>query len=181
MVNSFVEYRIWPPKDGCNSAQLHECRMLPGPQHRAIRYTESKMPSRLLAFVLACVVIGAPLGREVCGVFCTDQATRSIGPAAPDAHHHSSAVASHASHDHHRPDDPSAPAGVAGLRSVSHECARLEAVVIGLRDLSWGSSVADGVTVARITAIPVRAVLSSDLDGRHGPPVPSRSTSPLRI
>jgi len=123
------------------------------------------MAHRLLAFALACCVIGTPLAGQVCGVLCAS--TTGSSRAVHQHHHHS--------------DVQSPPAGGADLRPVSHECAQLDGVVTDTREVSRTAGIAAAVTVARIAPSLAGALPSFAPDSRHGPPVPIRSASPLRI
>src|SRR5438094_5949129 len=99
------------------------------------------MARRLLAFVLAFIVFGAPLAGDVCRVLCAEQAVPSTPATGHAAHHHHSA----------------APAtGRAALRSV-HECDQPVAVISEFRELSRTPVVGASITVARIAPILTRA------------------------
>jgi hypothetical protein len=137
------------------------------------------MVRRLLAFALALVVIGAPLAGDACGAFCAAHAIDPI-PVSP---HDASVGVSPASHHHHAefPPVPAPATGDAALRTVSHECAQVDAVVAESRELTRAPIVGAATGVVRLTPVLARALTPSDVDGRHGPPAPIRSISPLRI
>jgi hypothetical protein len=64
---------------------------------------------------------------------------------------------------------------------LPHGCGHLEAIVTESRELTRAPIVKAVVTMARITPLLVHALPASEMAGRHGPPTPIGSTSPLRI
>ena len=140
------------------------------------------MARRLLAFALAFVVIGGPLAGDVCEAFCAEHAGHSIDATVPASHHHhSNETVTQPSHHHHS-DAGAAPASRrAEFMPLPHRCGHLEAIVTESRELTPAPMVQAVVTMARITPLLVHVSPPSELDSRHGPPTPIRSTSPLRI
>ena len=67
------------------------------------------------------------------------------------------------------------------LVALWHGCGHLEAIVSESRELTRAPLANAVVTVARITPLLVKVLPTSQMDSRHGPPIPIRSTSPLRI
>jgi hypothetical protein len=120
----------------------------------------------LLGFALTFVVIAAPLADGVCEAVCATHA----------AHHHPE---SQPSHHHHHAEAPGAQATQsAGLTLLPHHCGCLDGVVAELTGPHIVKAV--GMT-SRITPLLVRVSPTFETAGRHGPPTPTRSTSPLRI
>jgi len=138
------------------------------------------MIRRALAFALAFVVIGAPLAGDLCRVFCAQHAGHSIDPTVPLSGDYS-AAASHAAHQHHSGAPPAPATGSVALRLVSHECDQPVAVIGESRELSRTPVMGAAAIVARITPTLTHVLPPSDVDGRHGPPDPIRSASPLQI
>ncbi len=137
------------------------------------------MARRLLAFALAFVVIGGPLAGDVCEAVCAEHAGHSTGSSVPGSHHHH--PESQPSRHHHS-EAPSAPASQsAGVAPVPHPCGHLGAVVTEFRELTRPQIVKAVVLMAGITPLIVHVSPTSETDSRHGPPTPTRSTSPLRI
>ena len=64
---------------------------------------------------------------------------------------------------------------------LSHGCGHLEAIVTESRELTQAPIANAVVTMARVTPLLVHVLPASEMDSRHGPPTPIRSTSPLRI
>jgi hypothetical protein len=127
------------------------------------------MPRRLLAFALAFVVIGGPLASDVCAAVCAEHAGHSSDSTVPASHHHHS-------------DAAAAPATQsASLMALPHGCGQLEGIVSESRELTRAPLATAVVTVARITPLLVKVLPTSQMDSRHGPPIPIRPTSPLRI
>jgi hypothetical protein len=144
------------------------------------------MARRLLTFALAFVVIGGPLAGDVCEAVCAEHAGHSIDSAVPASHHHHSVnVVGQPSHHHHS-DAAAAPATrsaglVSQLVSLPHACSYLEAVVTESREFTRTPLVKAVVTIGPITPLLVHVLPASEMDSRHSPPFPIRSTSPLRI
>jgi len=140
------------------------------------------MARRLLAFALAFVVIGGPLAGNVCEAVCAEHAGHSIDSTAPASHHHRSAEAVRQPSHHHHSDVASAAATQsAKVMTLWHGCGHLEAIVSESRELTRAPFATAVVTVARVTPLLVRVLPTFQLDSRHSPPRPIRSTSPLRI
>jgi hypothetical protein len=140
------------------------------------------MARRLLAFALAFVVMGGRLAGDVCEAVCTEHAGHSIDSTVPASHHHHSGEPVTQPSHHHRADAAAAPASRrAELMPLPHGCAHLEAIVTESRALRSAPIVKAVVTMARITPLLLHVSPPSELDSRHGPPAPVRSTSPLRI
>jgi hypothetical protein len=140
------------------------------------------MARRLLAFGLAFVIIGGPLAGDVCEAFCAEHAGHSIDSAVLASHHHHSAEAASPPSPHHHSGAASAPTTQsARLMAQSHGCGDLEAIVSESHELMRAPSSTTVVTMARITPQLVQVLPTSQMDSRHGPPTPIRSTSPLRI
>jgi hypothetical protein len=140
------------------------------------------MVQRLLAFALAFVVMGGPLAGDLCEAVCAEHAGHSIDSTAPASYHrHSSETVTQPS-QHHHSDAGSAPASQSTqLMPLPHGCGHLEAIVTESREPASAPVVKAVVTIARITPLLVHVSPPSELDSRHGPPTPIRSTSPLRI
>ena len=139
------------------------------------------MARRLLAFALAFVIIGGPLSADVCEAACREHAGHSIDSTVPSSHHHHSAeIVRQPSHHHHSDVAPAATQR-AKLMALWHGCGHLEAIVSESRELTRGSLATAVVTVARVTPLLVPVLPTFQMDSRHGPPPPIRSTSPLRI
>src|SRR5438034_3113211 len=137
------------------------------------------MPRRLVAFALGCAVIGGPLAEEICHAVCADSSAHSSAQA-PSGHHHDSSD-TQARHSHHHPLAKSEPPLVnVELTPAPHGCGHLEAVVPESRDVAH-PIVTAMVSTANATRNLDRPLRLSDLDSRHRPSVPIRSTSPLRI
>jgi hypothetical protein len=140
------------------------------------------MAQRLLAFALAFVVMGGPLAGDLCEAVCAEHAGHSINSTVPASHHHHFSESVTQPSRHHHSDAAAAPASrSAGFNPLSHECGHLEAVVTESRELTPAPIVKAVVTMVRNTPLLVHVSPSSELDSRHGPPTPIRSTSPLRI
>ena len=140
------------------------------------------MARRLLAFALAFVLIGGPLAGDVCEAFCAQHAGHSLDSTVPAPHHHHSAEAASPLAYHHHSDAASAAATQsARLMALPHGCGHLEAIVSESRELMRAPIATAVVTIARITPLLAHVSPTSQMDSRHGPPTPIRSTSPLRI
>jgi hypothetical protein len=131
----------------------------------ATLYPRAQKLGGLLGFALTFVVIAAPLADGVCEAVCATYA----------AHH----PESQPSHHHHHAEAPAAQATQsAGLTLLPHHCGHLDGVVAELTRPHIIKAV--GMT-SRITPLLVRGSPTFENDSRRGPPVPTRSTSPLRI
>ena len=139
------------------------------------------MARRLLAFALAFVIIGGPLAADVCEAACTEHAGHSIDSTVPSSHHHHSAEIVRQPSHHHHSDVARAATQSAKLMALWHGCGHLEAIASESRELTRGSLATAVVTVARVTPLLVPVLPTFQMDSRHGPPPPIRSTSPLRI
>jgi hypothetical protein len=136
------------------------------------------MARRLLAFALAFVVMGVPLGGDVCEAVCADHAAHGIGSPMPASHHHH--PESQVAH-HHDCEVPPAPGTQRALTPLRHRCGHLDAVVTPSRELTRRQIVQAVMMMARITPLTVHASPTSETENRHGPPTPTRSASHLRI
>lgn len=140
------------------------------------------MGRRLLAFGLAFVIIGGPLAGDVCEAFCAEHAGHSIDATVPASHHHHSAdLVRQPSHHHHSDAALALARQSAGLMALPHGCGHLEATVSEPRELTRAPNATAVVTVVRITPLLVHVLPTPQMDSRHGPPTPIRSTAPLRI
>jgi hypothetical protein len=140
------------------------------------------MARRLQAFALAFVIVGGPLAGDVCEAVCAEHAGHSIGSTMPASHHHHSAEVVGQPLHHHHSDTAAAPATQsAGFVPPPHWCGYLEAIVTESREVTRTPIVMAVVTLAALSPLRVRVLPSSEMDGRHGPPAPIRSASPLRI
>lgn len=140
------------------------------------------MARRLLAFGLAFVLIGGPVAADVCEAFCAQHAGHSMDSTVSAPHHHHSVeAASPPSYQHHSDAASSAATQSARLMALPHGCAHLEAIASESRELMRAPLATAVVTVARITPLLAHVLPTSQMDSRHGPPTPIRSTSPLRI
>jgi hypothetical protein len=140
------------------------------------------MSRRVLAFALAFVIIGVPLAGDICDAVCLEHAGSAIEPTVLASHHHHSPDIVRQPLDHHHSDAAAAPATrSAELVPLPHGCGRLDAIVTESRELTPAPIVKAVATMARITPLLVRASPASEMDSRHGPSTPIRSTSALRI
>jgi len=140
------------------------------------------MARRLLAFGLAFVLIGGPLAGDVCEAFCAEHSGHSIDPTVSASHHHHSVeAASPNSYHHHSDVASSAATQSARLMALPHGCGHLEAIASESRELMRAPVATAVVTMARITPLLAHVLPTSQMDSWHGPPIPIRSTSPLRI
>jgi hypothetical protein len=139
----------------------------------------SQVAQRLLAFALAFIVIGLPLAGDVCGAVCAQHAGHSSDPAVAAPHdHHPDSQSSH----HHHSEAPPAPLTQSlALRPAPPQCGHLDAVVAESRELMRPHIAKAVVMVARITPALTPVPATSEMDNRHHPPTPTRSTSPLRL
>jgi hypothetical protein len=131
------------------------------------------MIRRAFAFIVAVLVIAAPVAAQVCGAACSERIGHAnhSGPAAQDhSAHHSGHLAHQAPVDAER----------VAIRSLPRTCGELQAVVSGSRDTA--SAVA-GPAVKSEQWIPAvaRSAGSFGADARRAPPRPIRSISLLRI
>jgi hypothetical protein len=137
------------------------------------------MPRGLLVFALAFIVVAVPLSADVCDAVCAAHTGHSIDRSASAASdHHSS---SQPSHHHHSASAPAPVTQTAILKALPHECVRLEAAVTESSDFTASHVVNDAVTTPGFTAPLAHVSAASATDSRHGPPAPTRTTSPLRI
>lgn len=139
-----------------------------------------KMARRLLAFALAFAVIGVPVAGDICEAACArhaDHASRNETASHNTHHHHVATAASQPVHHH----ESIGSASSATVIPAPHVCHHVDAVLTESRDAVRGSVAnAMAATAALITVLgPVSA--STDIDSRHGPPVPVRAVAPLRI
>lgn len=140
------------------------------------------MVRRLLAFAFAFVVFGAPVAGDICDALCADHTRHSINlTAAASHHHHHTDLASQALHHHHSAALTAAAAAGLALRAASHQCVQADAVITESRELSRGPTVGVATHVAVVAPTLARVMASLDVNGQHRPPVPIRSTAPLRI
>jgi hypothetical protein len=135
------------------------------------------MSRRLLAFALAFVVIAVPVAADVCEAVCGEHAGHSIDQLVSESHQHPDGQRSH----HHAGALTAQAAPSAALKPPPHRCGRLDAVVTESRDLRVSHIDNTTVTRAHFTPLFVHVWPTSAVDSRHGPPAPTRSTSPLRI
>jgi hypothetical protein len=147
-----------------------------------IRYTGEQMAQRLLAFALAFVIVGGPLASDVCEAVCAEHVAHSIASTMPASHHHHAGEAVSQPLHHHHADTAAAPATQsAGFMPPPHRCGYLEAIVTDSRGATRAPIVKAVMTTACVTPVLGHVLAASELDSRHGPPIPIRSTSPLRI
>jgi hypothetical protein len=140
------------------------------------------MVRRLFAFALTFVIIGGPLAADLCEAFCAEHAGHSIDSTMPASHHHHSDEAASLLLHHHHSDAAPAPATQsARLTALPHVCAQPEASVSESREPTRAPIATAVLTVARMTPLHVQVLPTSQMDSRHGPPTPIRSTSLLRI
>jgi hypothetical protein len=140
------------------------------------------MARRLLAFVLAFVIVGGPLATDICEAACTEHAGHSIDSTAPPSHDHHSVEAVKQPSHHDRSDVGPAPATKhTRFTALWLGCSHLEAIVSEPRELTRVPVATAVATLARITPLPVTVLPTSQMDSRHGPSTSIRSTSPLRI
>jgi hypothetical protein len=140
------------------------------------------MARRLLALALAFVFVGGPLAADVCEAVCAEHAGHSIDRTAPASHHHHAAeVVRQPSHHHHSGAAAAPVTRIAELMPLPHGCSHLEAIVTESRELTLAPILKAVVTMARITPLLVHVSSAPEMDSRHGPPTPIRSTLPLRI
>jgi hypothetical protein len=121
------------------------------------------MAQRLFAFALAFVFAAAPVAGEICEARCAGHAGHAIAHEAVASHHH------------HTSDS------ALTLNALSRSCVQLDAVVNESRDVlrrPMVSAVASTTSVPVITMAPWR---SNRARRQHGPAVPTRSISQLRI
>src|SRR5580765_141370 len=139
------------------------------------------MARRLLAFALAFVIIGGPVAGDVCEAFCAAHGGHSMDSTAPASHHHHSVeTVGQPSHHHHSAAAAPATQSV-GLLPLSHGCGHPEGIVTESRELTQPPIVNAVLTMAGIPSLFAQVLPASEMDSRHGPPTPGRSTSPLRI
>jgi hypothetical protein len=137
------------------------------------------MVRRLLAFALAFVVIAVPLAADVCAAACAEHAGHSIDSLLSTPHHHHP---DSQPSPHHQSEAASAPVTQRTVfKSLPHRCGRLDAVISESPDVTASHIVSAAATMARFTPLFVHVSPASAMDSRHGPPAPSRPTSPLRI
>lgn len=67
------------------------------------------------------------------------------------------------------------------MMTVPRGCDHGEAIVTESRELTRAPIVKAVVTMSHIAPLPVHVLPTSERDSRHGPPIPIRSTSHLRI
>jgi hypothetical protein len=140
------------------------------------------MARRLLAFAFAFVIIGGPLAARVCEAACTEHAGHSIDSTMPPSDdRYPAEVVSQPSHHHHSTVAPAAATHRARLRAVCHACGHLEAFISESRARMRAPVAPAVVTAAQGTPLLTRVLPPFQMDSRHGPPAPLRSTSPLRI
>jgi hypothetical protein len=138
------------------------------------------MARRLLGFVLAFVIIGGPVAAGVCEAACTEHAGHSLDSTVPPSHdHHSAGVVRQPSHRHHSDVVPAAAAERATLMAPG--CGHPEAIVSEARVQSRASLATAVMTGSRAARLRVLVVPTLQMDSRHRPPPPIRSTSALRI
>jgi hypothetical protein len=137
------------------------------------------MPRLLLVFALAFIVIAVPLAADVCEAVCAQHTGHSINRSALAASDHHSG--SQPSHHHHSAAAPAPITQTAILKALPHECVRLEAAVSESSDFTAAQVVNDALTMPGFTPPLAHVPATSATDSRHGPPAPTRSTSPLRI
>src|SRR5712691_3878849 len=140
------------------------------------------MARRVLAFALAFVIIGVPLAGDICDAVCLRHAGHSIEPTVLASHHHHSPDIVRQLLDHHHSDAAAAPSTrSAEFVPLPHGCGRLDAIVTESRELTPAPIVKAVATMARTTPLLVHLSPTAEMDSRHGPPTPIRSTSALRI
>lgn len=138
------------------------------------------MARRLSAFALATVLIGAPVGSEICLALCATHDATPIdesGVSASHQHHDSSHTQSVRDHV---PADP-ALVSVSGLYAGRRACGEWVSIAVASRDNARAPVGIQVTTVAGVPVVFVQPLLPSDVDSRHGPPNPIRSVAPLRI
>jgi hypothetical protein len=138
------------------------------------------MARRLLALVLAFAVIVAPVADDICAATCarhTGHRSRNETASDNTHHHHAARAANQAAHRH----ESSGPANRLAVIPAPHICDHVDAVVTESREVMRGSVAKAMPATAAVTVILVRVSPSTEVDSRHGPPIPLRVTSQLRI
>jgi hypothetical protein len=137
------------------------------------------MARRLAALALVLFVAAAPAAADICAANCAEQASHTPNTAA-DTH----GVAEHMSHHHHAAAAvPAAPIPTSGVRDVLHTCSSRDAVVTQSREplcvsLEKLPAVGEAFAFVPVATTVFRMIA---VDGRHGPPDPVHTVSPLRI
>ena len=124
------------------------------------------MIRRLSAWVLASVIVGAPVATAVCGVVCQTHQTHETG-----------AMSGHAHHSHGGVDTT-----VATVMSGSHGCEHPSTVLVAVQQVLPGLSAPTLVAVESFVPSPDVAVIvarSSDIE--HSPPDSFALTAQLRV
>ena len=122
------------------------------------------MASRLVVFVLAFAIVGAPVAADVCHVRCAPRAADATGEQAD---HHACA--------------PSVPADAPGVSAVPHACGHQSGDTVGVEQALHGPAAPSGPValqaVVTIDIVTVRALVL-DTARRPGPP---HSSVQLRV
>ena len=138
------------------------------------------MARRALTLTFALIVAAAPVGNDVCRVWCAKQHAGAARHHDADVlQHDSSGAASGTSHHHH--DSAEAPASTpATVHAVAHVCVTPNVVGVESRN-SVRIVAAPAVPVMPGVPVLVHTASANVVDSRHGPPGSSRSVDQLRI
>jgi hypothetical protein len=130
------------------------------------------MIRRAFAFIVAVVVVAAPVAAQICGAACSERLGHASHsePVAQDHSHHSAHLAHQSASGGER----------AAMGSLPRMCGDLQAVVSGSRDTAPSVAGPPVTSAFRIPAV-ARSAASFDGDARRAPPRPIRSISLLRI
>lgn len=131
-------------------------------------YTGAEMIRRAFAFIVAVLVIAAPVAVQMCGAACSE------GHGGAVAQDHSAHHTGHLAHQ------SAAGAEPAAIHSLPRTCGDLQAVVSSSRDTAPSVAGPAVKSALRIPAV-ARSAASFDADARRAPPRPIRSISLLRI
>ena len=138
------------------------------------------MVRRWLTWALAVVVLGAPVASDMCEATCAGHQGHQSRHEGASHDHQPVSSSARAAHHHGTVAAPIQSVGGAEIAPVTHVCDRLDAVTTESRQ---GLRIASNVPAAAVDVVSTLpgALASTDVNSRHGPPLPVRSTSPLRI
>lgn len=140
-----------------------------------------RMGQRLLAFVLAFVVVGAPVASDVCQATCARHPGHSSHNESASHRHHVASGAEHSAHHHEALTESPASTNSLAMIPVPHVCDHVDAVMPASRESMQASAFSVVPAAAGVVPVVVRELPPTDVDSRHGPPGLARSIVPLRI
>jgi hypothetical protein len=117
-----------------------------------------------LALVLAALVMGMPIARQLCDAACAD-----------------TAVLEHTPHHRHSHAAPQTPPEGGRVDQLSRACAVLDAIVTGSRESKHFFSAALSAKSFNPDRSDAPSAVSTSLGSRHALQLPVRSPSALRI